>query len=1078
MAVDQSSGTGSSKVFAGRFEYVKPLGKGAGGSVYLAEDLHNERRRVALKVLSAEAYESVQGKMLRREFEILSKLDHSHLVRVYDYGGLAEGGIYLAEEYIDGLSLQDARALLDPAALIDVTRQVLLGLSYLHGMGMIHRDVKPANVMLLWLDDASARPMVKLVDFGLSSMDPEEDTLRGGTRSYMAPEIIRGNQAQFRSDLFSLGVTLYYALAGVLPFGPRTKEDPPPTEEDIRPPAPHRYNDDVPLKLSRFTMVLLRQVEGVAYRDAGEALQALARDSSSYDWWSGQTLSNSLDVAAAPVLRGYFERGILGRRSKEHEKIVDRLVDREREDPSGLHLVSGGAGVGKSRLIREVASSLKLERRRVMRVNCEPEMHAWELVHQMLARIIELGESRDIHKIEHYRPYLRILERLSRLERGRGDGEIASAARGGSRGSDDRAWMREAFHDSIILLHPERLVMVVEDLHLADASSLEFLSQWYGEAGDLQTLDIVASARSGALPPEFVETSRVVEHEITGLTRSDVMTFFRGRLGLGDLDEDWIDAVDARADGQPAYLAELCRNLIDEGLLRRASVSSWELDQEGLASFSLPESLQASFRRRFASVGAAGREALEVMALMERPVRWEGLRSFIAPESGDSEAADRELQSLRMRYLAKLNVEPEARYLQLVDDKLGDVVVEMMDRSWRRGLSRRIGEYLEEAWRNGEADPAEAGRHLEQGGRETEAATMYETAGDQAWLNGEFGAAYDHYRRAVEATDRGPGRAYQLVKLAQVFLALYETKKCRQCIEQAGEIAERTALDWLMYTVFTAGARVSVAMGRPGEVRRWLNRLEDALPTLSRQASVAELTATLAYRDGRLDKAREMLGDSIERAEHFGVQEGLVRCSGALAEVNYLQGESQEAVAQFERALSMASKLERRAPEGALLRRFGTSLRRAGELDQAANVLEASLEHLGQTGDPAEWIRALLELSVCHRLMGDLNAAGLYASDALVFARQLRHEALLWEVELAGAEVEWVEQQDRVKAGKRLRKAVQGLQRTDASKPEVAEALIRTGDMLATADDTGAGQLIEGGRKMAREMGAELLLGE
>jgi serine/threonine protein kinase/tetratricopeptide (TPR) repeat protein len=1069
MAVDQSSATSSARVFAGRFEYVKPLGKGAGGSVYLAEDLHNERRRVALKVLSAEAYESVQGKMLRREFEILSKLDHSHLVRVYDYGGLSEGGIYLAEEYIDGLSLQDARALLEPEALIDVTRQVLLGLSYLHGMGMIHRDVKPANVMLLWLDDASARPMVKLVDFGLSSMDPEEDTLRGGTRSYMAPEIIRGNQAQFRSDLFSLGVTLYYALAGVLPFGPRSKQDPPPTEEDIRPPPPHRYNDDVPLTLSRFTMVLLRQVEGVEYRDAGEALQALARDTSSYEWWSGQTLSNSLDVAAAPVLRGYFERGILGRRSKEHENIVDLLIDGDRDGASGMHLVSGEPGVGKSRLIREVAASLKLERRRVMTVTCEPEMHAWELVHQMLARIIELGESRDIHKIEHYRPYLRILERLSRLEQG-------ATSSGVDGGSDDRAWMREAFHDSIILLHPERLVMVVEDLHQADAASLEFLSQWYGERGDLQTLDIVASARSGALPPEFVETERVVEHEITGLTRSDVVTFFGGRLGLADLDEEWIDKVSARADGQPAYLAELCRNLIDEGLLRRASVSSWELDREGLEGFSLPETLQASFRRRFASVGAAGREALEVMALMERPVRWEGLRTFIAPESGDSEAADRELQSLRMRYLAKLNVEPEARYLQLVDDKLADVVVEMMDRSWRRGLSRRIGDYLQKAWRDGEADPAEAGLHLEQGGREAEAATMYETAGDAAWLDGEFGDAYDQYRRAVEATDRGPSRAYQLVKLAQVFLALYETAKCRQCIEQAGEIAERTSLDWLMYTVFTSGARVSAAMGRPGEVRRWLTRLEDSLPSLSHQASVAELTAALEYRDGHLDKAGKLLAETINRAEHFGVQEGLVRCSGALAEVNYLTGESQKAVTQFERALSMASKLERRAPEGALLRRFGTSLRRGEELDQAANVLEASLEHLGQSGDPAEWIRALLELAVCHRLMGDMNAAGLYASDALVFARQLEHEALMWEVELAAAEVDWVKGGDRVGAGKRLRKAVEGLQRADASKPEVAEALIRTGDMLASANDTGAGQLIQRGQTMARDMGAELLL--
>jgi len=260
------------KVFAGRYAYNKPLGRGAGGSVYLAEDLHHGRRQVALKVLTPEAYGTVQGKMLRREFEILSKLEHPNLVRVYDYGRLPDGGVYLAEEYIDGFSLQDARMLMQPEALIKLTMQILDGLAYLHGMGMIHRDIKPANVMLLLLASEPSNPMMaKLVDFGLSSMDPKRDTLRGGTRSYMAPEIIKGEKGEPRSDLFSLGVTLYYAMCGVLPFGPRSKDDPPPTDEPFRPPEPHRLNPEVPLKPSKFTTVLPRHAPDLAFKDAGAA---------------------------------------------------------------------------------------------------------------------------------------------------------------------------------------------------------------------------------------------------------------------------------------------------------------------------------------------------------------------------------------------------------------------------------------------------------------------------------------------------------------------------------------------------------------------------------------------------------------------------------------------------------------------------------------------------------------------------------------------------------------------------------------------------------------------------------------
>ena len=340
---------GKLKVFAGRYAYDKPLGRGAGGSVYLAHDLLAGWRQVALKVLTAEAYETVQGKMLRREFEILSKLEHPYLVNVYDYGRLPDGGVFLAEEYIEGFSLQDARALLEPRALIDVTLQILHGLAYLHGMGTIHRDIKPANVMLLWPEDAEARVMVKLVDFGLSSMDPKRDTLRGGTRSYMAPEIIRGEKGEPRSDLFSLGVTLYYALCGVLPFGPRSKDDPPPTDEPFRPPEPHRLNPQVPLSLSRFTMVLLRQVAELEFADAGEALQSLGRDTegalTEQTFYGGQ-LANSLDVAASPVLRGFFERGIVGSQVEVREALVQRLG--ERDGRAGrVDLVWGKAGGGQ-----------------------------------------------------------------------------------------------------------------------------------------------------------------------------------------------------------------------------------------------------------------------------------------------------------------------------------------------------------------------------------------------------------------------------------------------------------------------------------------------------------------------------------------------------------------------------------------------------------------------------------------------------------------------------------------------------------------------------------------------------------
>ena len=467
MTSAQASGNKKIKVFAGRYAYVKPLGRGAGGSVYLAKDLHRDNRQVALKVLTPEACATVQGKMLRREFEILSKLNHPNMVRVYDYGSLPDGGVFLAEEYIDGFSLQDARALISPQSLTDLTMQILNGLSYVHGMGMIHRDIKPANVMLLWLDDETADPKAKLVDFGLSSMDPKRDTLRGGTRSYMAPEIIRGEKGEPQSDLFSLGVTLYYALCGVLPFGPRTKEDPPPTEEDFRPPEPHRLNDAVPLALSRFTMALLRQVDDVQFMDAGEAMQALAKDVESEGVGAG-SFANNMQVAAPQIIRGYFERGVIKGHERHHSEIVEVLTREPDPGQGGVgYLLVGAPQTGKSRLIREISTSCKLRGRVVVDISCHEGMKPWALMAALLTRCHEITRHRKVNPLNAYARPLSMLKQSMKLDL---DQDILVRQHG--------QWIARAFDDASNMLHDERVMLCIEDMQLADKHSVDYIKQW------------------------------------------------------------------------------------------------------------------------------------------------------------------------------------------------------------------------------------------------------------------------------------------------------------------------------------------------------------------------------------------------------------------------------------------------------------------------------------------------------------------------------------------------------------------------------------------------------------------------
>lgn len=190
------------------------------GVIYRAHDPEIDRK-VAIKLIRADLLEGATGAeylaRFRREAQAAGRCNHPNIVAVFDFS-LYDGNPYLAMEYVEGASLAAVLARtkrFPPASAVRIITQVLDALGAAHAMGIVHRDVKPANILL----QADAR--VKVTDFGISRLESGSVTQTGsvlGTPSYMSPEQARGEPVDARTDLFSAGAVLYEMLSGVRPF--------------------------------------------------------------------------------------------------------------------------------------------------------------------------------------------------------------------------------------------------------------------------------------------------------------------------------------------------------------------------------------------------------------------------------------------------------------------------------------------------------------------------------------------------------------------------------------------------------------------------------------------------------------------------------------------------------------------------------------------------------------------------------------------------------------------------------------------------------------------------------------------
>ena len=208
------------------YEIKSLIGEGGMGAVYMAEHLQ-VNRKVAIKVLHPKFLKNEEIKLrFKNEAATLSHLHHLNIVGLFDYLE-DESGLYLIMEYVDGVQLDDyisnTTGPMPEEKAIPLMKQILSAFAYAHEKGVVHRDIKPANIIITKTNE------VKILDFGIARILGETNNMtktgtQMGTVFYMSPEQVQGKRADFRSDIYSLGVTFYQMLTGINPYQSLTTE--------------------------------------------------------------------------------------------------------------------------------------------------------------------------------------------------------------------------------------------------------------------------------------------------------------------------------------------------------------------------------------------------------------------------------------------------------------------------------------------------------------------------------------------------------------------------------------------------------------------------------------------------------------------------------------------------------------------------------------------------------------------------------------------------------------------------------------------------------------------------------------
>jgi tetratricopeptide (TPR) repeat protein/tRNA A-37 threonylcarbamoyl transferase component Bud32 len=900
----------------GRYALLKKLGEGGKGVVFKARDTVLNRV-VAVKVLKSAVTSEEAYSRFMTEARAVAKLNHPNIVTIHDIGK-EDGKQFFVLEFVDGESLRDLmqtypEGKCDVQTVLRIGMDVCSALQYAHSEKVLHRDIKPENVMVT--RDGTA----KLMDFGLAKIIGQPQVTQEGviigTVAYVAPEAALGKGVDARSDLYSLGAVLYEALSGKPPF---QGDDPIKVifgHIHDHPVSLAKQNPKAPQALADCIMKLLEKEPEKRYQSAEDLLKTLEI--------SEEFLRETLVPAHKPSLVVPCARPVAAREIQlidraEEMNLLREAVDRAVRGEGGLVFLYGEAGIGKTRLARELRAYARLRGVQVLYGRCPalfrmdgvPPYTIWS---EVIKDYLENSSPEQLYRVVGFYPaeIVKLVPELGQRLR-----TIPQSFQISPEHEQNRFF--EAVSQLVINISRETpLLVVLDDLQWTDSSSL-LLLHYLARGVQKTSLLLLGAYRSTdidakhPMSPVLTELNRERLPQSIQLKRmslNDVSEMIKNILEQDDVPADFCKLVYEKTKGNPFFAEEVVKSLKEEEVIRREE-NKWAF--KDVSGIEFPETVKNVVKARFGRLDDERKNVLTLASFIGNDFTLEAMCAV----TGIEESKLLELMDEMFRIgLIKERVIHGEVVCSFADMLVRDVVYEEVSPLKRKKLHGVVGCALEKVYAPKiDEHFGELAYHFLETGDKEKALDYFLKAGDKASKIFANAEAVSYLQHALSLLEEKEG---ELQEKASVLERLGDVEKLvgkyEDCVKHWNEALSLWAkLQKKDKTATLHRKMANVFWDTIGDTEKAKEHHEAALKILEAEPESVELArlyedvAHMLRRKGKTPEALFWAEKSLALAEKLSALEAVAVACCELTVLSFMAANYRKGREYVERALKTA----------------------------------------------------------------------------------------------------------------------------------------------------------------------------